>query len=85
MPSKDCSSSAGPCFCAKEERSTLPLFSSTEMPLWGLGIPKPELLDFELLQAWSRLTSLTQDTGLYDTQLEKDLPPEVTNSKAYKG
>lgn len=55
------------------------------MPLWGLHIPKPELLDFELLQAGSRFTSLTQDTGLYDTQLEKDLPPEVTNSKAYKG
>lgn len=67
MPSKDCSSSAGPCFCAQEERSTLPLFSSTKMPLCRLGIPKPELLDCELLQGWSKEKCLAQayilDTG----------------------
>lgn len=43
------------------------LVASTKMPLCGLGIPKPELLDCELLQGWSKEKCLAQayipDTG----------------------
>lgn len=37
------------------------------MPPWGLRIPKPELLDFEFLQAWPKEKCVAQayilDTG----------------------
>lgn len=49
MPSKGSSSSAVPCFCAMEERSTVPFLRYAKMPLCALDMPKlklPDLLDF---------------------------------------